>query len=239
METRDICAKYKYVSPEYISKGSLADRSSAFALLLSLFPFAAGLRAQGSIAGEVTGADGRPVAGASVQATRQGAKSAPMKMQADRRGRFAFQNMPEGVYEIDAAGTAGLASPRQVVKVTQAAIQTSLRVAPVGTAAAPAKKKKKRVWVPPQAGSMLGGGYVEVDDDTPDSADSKRTRTEIRHDADVRYRVSHQGAIGPSNISGQAPERLKACLSFLINAAKKSLQRFIWFLYCALSASVA
>ncbi|MEP7070811.1 MAG: carboxypeptidase-like regulatory domain-containing protein [Verrucomicrobiota bacterium] len=174
------------------------------ALLFSLSAFAGNVRAQGSINGEVTLENGRSVSSATVQLVRKGSKSAPLKVQADKSGKFSFPNLTEGVYEVDATGTGGLMAPSQVVRVQRSDTKISLRMRPgttaaakPGTAAVAPVKKKRRIWVPPPAGSIIGGGYVDVDEDAQETADSKRTRAEVRHQQDVQYRVYHQGASGP------------------------------------------
>jgi hypothetical protein len=134
---------------------------SSFLLLGVAFGQNAGLQA------DVKGVDGRPSKSAEVRIERQDKKMPPVIVKTDRRGHLVATNLEAGTYKLTATVEGGIKSS-QIVK-TQANKPVLVAFDMTKNPAVTSKAPKKRVWVPAQTGSNIGGHWVDVDDQKGDS----------------------------------------------------------------------
>ncbi len=158
-----------------------------------------------AIHGDVKGPDGRPVKGAEVTIERKGGKVWSNTMRTDRDGRFNFQYLEVGAYNlrVNANGLAPTAAQDVRTKMDAAIGVTFNLKKQTGTAAAaPAVKKAKHmVWMPPETGSNLGGRWVEVPDTTGQAGPSMNNLTRAGGGA-LQGMQGGPGGSGGSNTSG-------------------------------------
>lgn len=162
----------------------------------SLALFAASAFAQNSVLqGDVTGVDGRPAKGAEVRIQPARGQLAPTIVKTDSRGHFVANNLAAGPYNISAAGSGGVTSPVQAIKVQgnkPVTIAFDLRNNGGAKAASKGgKKKTKFVWMPDQTGSHLGGHWVEVDENATDAGPTAQHLNKANGNA-VRNLQSHE-----------------------------------------------
>src|SRR5438477_7408463 len=98
----------------------------------------------GSVIGNVRGSDGKPLAGAQVRF--EGKNRSNFTTTTDARGRYAYKNLPAGVYKITVVMN-GTAKSSVTVRTTstEARVDFDLK-------ASPAKSVKHLVWVTARSG---------------------------------------------------------------------------------------
>jgi hypothetical protein len=114
-----------------------------------------------SIQGTLLGTDGKPVPGADIKAERLDAKAAPAITKTDAQGRYVFKVLPVGAYAVTAY-VKSVPKSRAMVKTRSdgwAKVDFDLRLKANGP-----DIKKRYVWVNGEAGSHIGGHWVEVDE---------------------------------------------------------------------------
>ena len=102
---------------------------------------------------------GRPIKGGDV---RIEAKNFTKVVKTDARGHYISDGLPVGTYRVtlvvDGSVKASILNAKtQLSKPTQLNFELSAKTVS-------SKKHTHRVWVGPQTGSLIGGGWVEVDD---------------------------------------------------------------------------
>jgi carboxypeptidase family protein len=117
-----------------------------------------------SIQGTVTGADGKPLAEATVRANRLDAKAEPALAKTDAHGNYTFKNLPAGAYALTAI-VKNVPKSHASVKTRSdgwAKVDFDLRVR-----ANSASIKKHYVWVKGEPGTHIGGRWVLVEEGVP------------------------------------------------------------------------
>ncbi len=185
---------------------SILSRKMGSALLGLTLLTGSALAAPTAIHGDVKGPDGRPVKGAEVTIERKGGKAWSNTMRTDRDGRFNFQYLEVGAYNLRVSANGLASTSAQDVRTKMDAaigVTFNLKKQTGAATAGPAvtKKAKHMVWMPPETGSNLGGRWVEVDDTTAQAGPSMNNLTRASGGA-IKGMQGGPGGSGGSNTSG-------------------------------------
>ena len=130
-------------------------------VLIAHTTFADGL----AIRGAIKGTDGKAVAGAEVRAQRADGKGSVVSTTTNVKGEFGFAKLTLGTYKVTAVINK---VPRSVATVNTHTSGWARVDFDLSATAGKAAKQKRKVWVPGETGSHIGGRWIEVDD--PNSA---------------------------------------------------------------------
>jgi hypothetical protein len=114
-----------------------------------------------TLEGKVSGPDGQPIKGADVRLKNSSPKSEAALTKTDVRGQYRFRNVAPGTYKVSVSSSNVVQRLIADVKVDENK-RVVLQISPVDSGAR--TKGKHRVWMPPQTGTHIGGGWKEVDD---------------------------------------------------------------------------
>src|SRR6266576_6481445 len=141
----------------------MSTRSTVIALLGLGLVSIASARAEGlAIKGQVKGADGKPLAGAEVQAQRLDGKGAAVVTTTNGKGEYSFRNLELAAYKVV---TVINKVPKQVASIrtrTTAWVRVDFDLA----ATAKVATKKRMIWVAGETGTHIGSGHWESIEDT-------------------------------------------------------------------------
>jgi len=130
------------------------------ALLLVLTICITGLAPSSALEGIVKDAGGRPIKGADV---RIEAKNLSKIVKTDASGHYISDGLAVGTYKVTLVVN-GSVKASILNATTRAGKHTQLNF-DLTAKTAPVKKHTHMVWVPPDTGTLIGGGrWVEVDD---------------------------------------------------------------------------
>jgi len=125
-------------------------------LVAAAFAFSPSTPAQASgIEGKVRGVDGRPLQGAEVRIERNDKTAAPVTIQTDAKGRYAYRALPAGTYKISV--------------VQNGAVKSNITFKTVGEPARidfdlkPSGRTIKHYVLVSGTGSHLAAQWIEVD----------------------------------------------------------------------------
>jgi hypothetical protein len=149
----------------------------------------------GVIQGDVKGPGCKALSGAQVHLQRTGDKNSATTAKTDAKGRYVFQGLTMGSYNLTASANGMAATAAQNVTTSPSgAISVNFNLkhqTGAATSAAPKKKATKMVYMPPEMGSNLGGRWVEVNEDDP-RADVNHTDT-VKSQDKIRKMLSGGG----------------------------------------------
>jgi hypothetical protein len=122
-----------------------------------------------ALEGIVKDPNGRPISGADIRIEGRTDRSWNKTVKTDAKGHYVSSGLPAGTYRVTliVAGSVKASINNTTVRSGIPA-QLNFELKPVAaskTSASP-KKEKHMVWVPPRTGSHLGGGWVEVSDNS-------------------------------------------------------------------------
>jgi hypothetical protein len=120
-----------------------------------------------SIQGVVKDEKGQPIKGADVRVESRDGKQPFNTVKTDARGRYISQGLQPGVYRVSLVVNGAIkASITNTKTKSDQATQLNFDLKPVAAsqASAAGKSGKRRVWVPSNTGSHIGGSWVEVDE---------------------------------------------------------------------------
>ena len=140
-----------------------------------------------SIQGIVKDAKGQPIKGADVRVESRDGKQLFNTVKTDAQGRYISQGLQPGVYRVSLVvkGAIKASITNTKTRSDQATqLNFDLRPLPAAQVNATEKKGKHLVWIPPETGSHMGGGWVEV----PDGAQAAGTLNVKRANAEQLQR---------------------------------------------------
>jgi len=158
---------------------SLWCAASLAGVIASAAPLSADTPNTNSVQGSITGADGKPLVHAVVQAQRTDAAGKSLTTKTDDKGHYLFTALPAGKYSITVVPERGnqqaFSATANVSSGTGQPIRRFLSPLPYQVKAdyrkaAPANVRKNYVWQPGETGSHIGGRWVPaVDAGSPSS----------------------------------------------------------------------
>jgi Carboxypeptidase regulatory-like domain len=114
-----------------------------------------------AIRGNVTGTDGKPLAGAELRAERIDGKAPVVMTKTDAKGRYAFKGLMLGAYKVTAIINHVPKSYAAIRTRESNWVRVDFDFAAMSKAAQAKKTKKRYVWVPEETGTHIGGGHWE------------------------------------------------------------------------------
>jgi carboxypeptidase family protein len=177
----------------------MAIRSFNIALVLFALFIMAGSAwaAGGEIRGTVKDAGGKIVTQAQIKIERVDAKGQPMVTKTDAKGQYGFRGLGVGTYKLTALVNNVPKSAASIKTRDDGWVKVDFDLKDSATAGK--KGKKHYVWVKGEAGTHIGGRWVEVEDGAAEPGQSKVDKVQGQ---DIRTMQQNQGFHDSSGVTG-------------------------------------